>query len=329
MSDDVQELRNDITLLSNQLNDLTARFNSGIIGNYEPQKIFKVKGTFVGHQGQVWCLAVAGDILFSGAGDAEIKCWDTAQNYRCQKTLEGHSQPILAMATQNSQLYSTGLDCSIHIWNVSNLSFVHKVEKAHDKAICSIAANPNYLFTGSLNVIKVWKIQESDSNQAKAPIEYLRDLTDVSNYVRSLHVYAGSLFAGSTKLITIWNIETFKIVRQINIPGVIYSLCVFKDYVLAGTDEKLIHIWNNDSSMDVVCRLRGHTGTILGLAPLSTGENIKVFSASADRSLRVWSMENMLCTQILDRHQGNVTSLAVSRGRVFSGSVDQTVKVWV
>jgi len=72
----------------------------------------------------------------------------------------------------------------------------------------------------------------------------------------------------------------------------------FQDYVLAGTDEKLIHIWNNDSSMDVACRLRGHTGTILALTALSTGENIKVFSASADRSLRVWSMENMLCTQV-------------------------------
>lgn len=64
LSEDVQELRNDINLLSNQLNELTARFNSGSVGNYEPQKIFKVKGTFVGHQGQVWCLAVAGDILF-------------------------------------------------------------------------------------------------------------------------------------------------------------------------------------------------------------------------------------------------------------------------
>jgi len=235
------------------------------------------------------------------------------------------------MTTQNSQLYSTGLDCSIHIWNVSNLSFVHKVEKAHEKAITSVAATSNYLFTGSLNVIKVWKIQESDSNHTKAPIEFLLDLEagGVSNYVRSLAVNQGRLFAGSTKLLTIWNIENFKITRQVNIPGIIFSLCVIKDYVLCGTDEKLIHVWRNDQNMDVLCRLRGHTGTIQALTALSTGESTKVFSASQDRSLRVWSMENMLCTQILDRHQGNVTSLAVSRGHVFSGSVDQTVKVWV
>ncbi|MEQ2206837.1 hypothetical protein XENOCAPTIV_003545, partial [Xenoophorus captivus] len=41
----------------------------------------------------------------------------------------------------------------------------------------------------------------------------------------------------------------------------------------------------------------------------------------------VWSMDNMICTQTLLRHQGSVTALAVSRGRLFSGAVDSTVKV--
>lgn len=35
----------------------------------------------------------------------------------------------------------------------------------------------------------------------------------------------------------------------------------------------------------------------------------------------------MQCAQTLFRHQGSVTTLAVSRGRLFSGSVDSTVKV--
>lgn len=42
---------------------------------------------------------------------------------------------------------------------------------------------------------------------------------------------------------------------------------------------------------------------------------------------KVWSMDNMICTQTLLRHQGSVTALAVSRGRLFSGAVDSTVKV--
>ena len=35
----------------------------------------------------------------------------------------------------------------------------------------------------------------------------------------------------------------------------------------------------------------------------------------------------MNCVQTLIRHQGSVTALAVSRGRLFSGAVDSTVKV--
>ena len=42
---------------------------------------------------------------------------------------------------------------------------------------------------------------------------------------------------------------------------------------------------------------------------------------------QVWNMENMICTQTLLRHQGSVACLATSRGRLFSGAVDSTVKV--
>ena len=40
---------------------------------FDPQQIFKCKGTFVGHQGPVWSLCVHQDYLFSGSGDKTIK----------------------------------------------------------------------------------------------------------------------------------------------------------------------------------------------------------------------------------------------------------------
>ena len=110
-------------------------------------------------------------------------------------------------------------------------------------------------------------------------------------------------------------------------------------------------------SKELVVTLKGHSGTVYSMAVLHTSSGTKVFSASYDRSLRVrtdkliitiwlspcfpiklmgflllfspkvWSMDNMICTQTLLRHQGSVACLAVSRGRIFSGSVDSTVKV--
>lgn len=117
-----------------------------------------------------------------------------------------------------------------------------------------------------------------------------------------------------------------------------------------------VQVWDIESK-EQVRTLTGHVGTVYALAVISTPDQTKVFSASYDRSLRVrkddwllclacylnaeiqclclcvcvcvqvWSMDNMICTQTLLRHQGSVTALAVSRGRLFSGAVDSTVKV--
>ncbi len=42
---------------------------------------------------------------------------------------------------------------------------------------------------------------------------------------------------------------------------------------------------------------------------------------------QVWSLDNMICTQTLQRHTCSVSCLAVSRGCVFSGALDGLIKV--
>lgn len=56
---------------------------------YDPQQIFKCKGTFVGHQGPVWCLCVysTGDLLFSGSSDKTIKVTSTHTHKRKLKII--------------------------------------------------------------------------------------------------------------------------------------------------------------------------------------------------------------------------------------------------
>jgi len=44
-----------------------------VFAAFDPQQIFKCKGTFVGHSGPVWCLCVHQDYLFSGSSDKTIK----------------------------------------------------------------------------------------------------------------------------------------------------------------------------------------------------------------------------------------------------------------
>jgi len=40
-------------------------------------------------------------------------------------------------------------------------------------------------------------------------------------------------------------------------------------------------------------------------------------------------MELMTCSQTMARHEGSVTCVLVSQGRIFSGAVDGMVKVYV
>ncbi|XP_031669986.1 LOW QUALITY PROTEIN: E3 ubiquitin-protein ligase TRAF7 [Oncorhynchus kisutch] len=322
LSEDLMEFRRDASMLNDELSHINARLNMGILGSYDPQQIFKCKGTFVGHQGPVWCLCVysTGDLLFSGSSDKTIKVWDTCTTYKCQKTLEGHDGIVLALCIQGNRLYSGSADCTIIVWDVQTLQKVNTI-RAHDNPVCTLVSSHSMLFSGSLKAIKVWDIVGTE-------LKLKKELTGLTTGVRALVASQNHLYSGSYQTIKIWDIRSLDCVHVLQTSGgSVYSIAVTNHHIVCGTYENLIHVWDIESK-EQVRTLTGHVGTVYALAVISTPDQTKVFSASYDRSLRVWSMDNMICTQTLLRHQGSVTALAVSRGRLFSGAVDSTVKVW-
>uniref|UniRef100_A0A8C9XIK2 E3 ubiquitin-protein ligase TRAF7 n=1 Tax=Sander lucioperca TaxID=283035 RepID=A0A8C9XIK2_SANLU len=321
---DIAFLRSMLGKLSEKLDQLekNLELNMGILGSYDPQQIFKCKGTFVGHQGPVWCLCVysTGDLLFSGSSDKTIKVWDTCTTYKCQKTLEGHDGIVLALCIQGNRLYSGSADCTIIVWDIQTLQKVNTI-RAHDNPVCTLVSSHNMLFSGSLKAIKVWDIVGTE-------LKLKKELTGLNHWVRALVASQNHLYSGSYQTIKIWDIRSLECVHVLQTSGgSVYSIAVTNHHIVCGTYENLIHVWDIESK-EQVRTLTGHVGTVYALAVISTPDQTKVFSASYDRSLRVWSMDNMICTQTLLRHQGSVTALAVSRGRLFSGAVDSTVKVW-
>uniref|UniRef100_A0A3Q2PYT2 TNF receptor-associated factor 7 n=1 Tax=Fundulus heteroclitus TaxID=8078 RepID=A0A3Q2PYT2_FUNHE len=306
LSEDLMEFRRDASMLNDELSHINARLNMGILGSYDPQQIFKCKGTFVGHQGPVWCLCVysTGDLLFSGSSDKTIKVWDTCTTYKCQKTLEGHDGIVLALCIQGNKLYSGSADCTIIVWDIQTLQKVNTI-RAHDNPVCTLVSSHNMLFSGSLKAIKVWDIVGTE-------LKLKKELTGLNHWVRALVASQNHLYSGSYQTIKVY---------------VFFLFAAHNLSIVASVN--LIHIVWDIESKEQVRTLTGHVGTVYALAVISTPDQTKVFSASYDRSLRVWSMDNMICTQTLLRHQGSVTALAVSRGRLFSGAVDSTVKdVW-
>uniref|UniRef100_A0A7S4UBR3 TRAF-type domain-containing protein n=1 Tax=Guillardia theta TaxID=55529 RepID=A0A7S4UBR3_GUITH len=74
--------------------------------------------------------------------------------------------------------------------------------------------------------------------------------------------------------------------------------------------------------------LEGHKEGVSQLG--QSVEYRKLFSASIDRTIRVWdiSQHEPECVDELRGHRGGVTSLAVGRQKLVTGSADQTMKVW-
>lgn len=300
------------------LHDKFQMILSGQSGAFDPQQIFKCKGTFVGHGGPVWCLCVHQDYLFSGSSDKTIKVWDTASSYRCLKTMEGHQGIVLAMTIYGSKLYSASQDCQILVWNLETLEKEVTIT-AHDNPVCTLATAKNMLFSGSLKLIKVWDVHT---------MQMKRSITGINHWVRALASSQNYLYGGSFQMLKIWDLDTLECVRQLDIPGgSIYSIAITPHHILCGMYENCIHVWEVGSYHHVTT-LVGHNGTVYAMSVFNSPSGVKVFSASYDRSLRVWSMDNMICTQTLVRHDGSVTCLATARGQIFSGATDSTVKVW-
>jgi WD40 repeat protein len=97
----------------------------------------------------------------------------------------------------------------------------------------------------------------------------------------------------------------------------------------AAADDHLVRLWDLRTRRQIGPALRGHTGTILGLAFDPDGHVLA--SASADRTVRLWDVRKQ--RQIgtpLAGHTGRVHAVAFSPGgdTVASGGFDRTVRLW-
>lgn len=72
------------------------------------------------------------------------------------------------------------------------------------------------------------------------------------------------------------------------------------------------------------CILQGHEEIVWAVEV----HGRRLFSASADKTIRVWNIDSRRCEYVLEDHARPVLSLATSNGKLYSGSYDFTIKVW-
>ncbi|PIO39029.1 hypothetical protein AB205_0183480, partial [Aquarana catesbeiana] len=322
LSEDLMEFRRDASMLN---------------------QIFKCKGTFVGHQGPVWCLCVysIGDLLFSGSSDKTIKVWDTCTTYKCQKTLEGHDGIVLALCIQGSKLYSGSADCTIivsldffwiyaksaHTCSSLNAFIIAPYERLTLKQsppagclspLTSLPSSPNLpsRFAGSSHLNGQAMMMSRAGGLAVAQSS--------EGMAWVCHFFRAHAPVKSTAASKVWDIQALLKVNTIRAHDNPVCTLVSSHNMLFSGSLKAIKVW------DIV-------GTDLKLKKELTGLNhwVRALVASQNylysgsyQTIKIWDIRSLECVHVLQTSGGSVYSIAVTNHHIVCGTYENLIHVW-
>jgi WD40 repeat protein len=146
-------------------------------------------------------------------------------------------------------------------------------------------------------------------------------------------IYTSTVSEDNT--IVAWNILTFTFKILVGHTGAVYCLTVNdgKLYSGGGYGDHSIKVWDCNSHHDLITTLGvsshdehvhdGHTGAVRCLVAY----NGKLYSGSADTTIKVWNCSTNKLITTLKEHVTTVTSLVVHGGKLYSKSYGD-IKVW-
>uniref|UniRef100_A0AAX7TND9 Kinesin motor domain-containing protein n=1 Tax=Astatotilapia calliptera TaxID=8154 RepID=A0AAX7TND9_ASTCA len=115
----------------------------GTLGNVGPAHNFEPP-----HYDGIECLAVQGDVLFSGSRDNGIKKWELEQQELTQQIPNAHKDWVCALAyvPGRPMLLSGCRGGMLKVWNVDNFTPIGEI-RGHESPINAICTNSRQIFT--------------------------------------------------------------------------------------------------------------------------------------------------------------------------------------
>jgi ribosomal RNA-processing protein 9 len=110
----------------------------------------------------------------------------------------------------------------------------------------------------------------------------------------------------------------------------ILSLAISDDskYLASSCSEGMILVWNPED-LTFLGKLKGHRGAVTGVA-IQKHPAPHLYSCSADKTVKVWSLPEMAYIETLFGHQEQIVSVDCLRREraITSGGRDSTVRIW-
>jgi WD40 repeat protein/transcriptional regulator with XRE-family HTH domain len=271
-----------------------------------------------------------GQMLAVGDISGLVYLWSITTN-QLLATFEGHTGIMwsIAFSPDGNTLATSSGDATVRVWDVPSGQCL-RVLTGHRGCVWSVAFSPDgeRLASGSDDrTVRVWNLQG----------ECLQILKGHTHNVSSVHFSSDNqtLASGSHDgSIRIWNANNGDClgVLQDRIDVVRCVRYSPDGQRLASGSHEGIQLWSGlphataSSSKSDVKLLYGHTSSVFSIAFSPDGDILA--SGSDDGTLRLWSVQDEQCINVLGDHPNQIYAIAIVGQLLASVSLDQTVRLW-
>ena len=271
---------------------LASADTDGVIKVWDWEKMMEL-GQMKGHSKGITCMELSqdGNLIVTGSEDCTIRLWSIKVMQEKHK-FEGHSGRItcLLLSPDSTFAVSGSNDQSIRMWHLDTLTCSPPCEGRQDTILClSLVPNSLQVFSGSIDgSICLWNLKTSE-------IISIYVWKEVS--VRSICVlndgqrFVSSYYHSTAK---VWHKGEEKPVGELkgHLADISAMFCTADGkYVITGSDDYSIRVWNPAASLELVATLTGHLNEIKTLKASCDGKLL--FSGSSDDMVIIWSLESL------------------------------------
>ncbi|KAG6425209.1 hypothetical protein SASPL_115635 [Salvia splendens] len=299
--------------------------------NIHTWRDMKESSSFKSSSGFIKAIVISGDKIFTGHQDGRIRVWTITDagngTHRKIGTLPSffavvkasmrpknyvpvaarrnraalwikHADAVssLSMCEESGLLYSASWDGTIKVWRIQDSKCVESVA-AHGDAVNAVAAGGGgMVYTGSADgAVKVWRREAAGRHRLR------RTLLRQDSAVTALAVGGGGavVYCGSSDgVVNFWEVEKEDLSHGGVLRGhelAVLCLAAAGDLVLSGSADKTICVWRRERGVEHthLTVLEGHVGPVKCLAVEADGGGDgkwRVYSGSLDNSVKVWSV---------------------------------------
>jgi len=261
--------------------------------------------------------------LFSGSDDNKIIMWNM-ETYEKMKTFTGHTGRVnFITAMRNGFLLSGGNDALVKKWNIESGKCVqtekfeynlYSISITSDERIAAIAPSPKKTnATTSLVNIDTLVV----SRTCKGGLHYITN--DDKTIVAATN---------DSKSITVYQMSDLKVVNTIEYGSRIWKLVVnsCSSIVVTGTEGGEIVVWNVVDKSRLTTLKNAHSRVIYSL--ILTKDEQFLLSCSADKTVKMWSMNGFGCVATLTSQKFFCAALDNNNTRLYTGNTNGLIEVW-